>query len=471
MTDTLTAARQTLEAHGQSHLLNFYDQLDADQQAELRSQIDAIDFDELDRLIETYVRHKPAFELPGEVEPAPYYPHEPTTELADKYARARARGEQLLREGKVAAMVVAGGSGTRLGWHGPKGTYPATPITRKPLFGVFAENLRKQEQKYGSPIAWLVMTSPANDAQTREFFAEHQFFGLDPAQVIFFAQGTMPVIGHDGKVLLEGPGEVARSADGHGGSLKALYRSGALDRIAEQGVEQISYFQVDNPLVACVDPLFIGLHAIDGAQMSSKMIPKTGPFEKLGNFCVIDGRVTVIEYSDLPDDLAEQRLDDGALRFCAGSIAIHVIAVDFVRKLNSGELALPWHRADKKVPHIDPDTGEPIEPDEPDAVKLEQFIFDALPLSETSVVLETVREQEFGPIKNAQGVDSAESSRRLQIDRAGDWLGRHGVTIPRDADGHVDATLEISPLTAVEPDDLQSIDLPDRIEPGETRSI
>lgn len=468
MTDArYDAARRTLEQHHQQHLLAFWDQLDAGQREQLLAQIEAIDWNQIDRLIESHVRDKTAFDLPQDLKPAPYYPKDPTADMAEKYLRARETGEKLLRDGKVACFVVAGGSGTRLGWSGPKGTFPATPITGKPLFQVFAEGIRKNEQKYGRIIPWLVMTSPANDARTRTFFQEHDYFGLTPEQVIFFAQGTMPSIGREGRVLLAAKDELALNADGHGGSLRAIHKSGALARLREQGIEQISYFQVDNPTVYVIDPVFIGLHVLDGAQMSSKMVAKNYGTEKLGNFCLIDGKMTIVEYSDLPVELAEQRLDDGELRFRAGSPAIHVIEVEFIEQLNAGgQLKLPYHRADKKVPYVDPRSGDYVEPNQPNAVKLEQFVFDALPLTEQSIILQTTREEEMAFIKNAEGESSPATSKQYQADRAARWLATHGVDVPGpDAEGHYDCTIELSPLTAVEPADLADVDLPDRIEP------
>jgi UDP-N-acetylglucosamine/UDP-N-acetylgalactosamine diphosphorylase len=210
----------------------------------------------------------------------------------------------LLQAGKVAAFVVAGGQGTRLGHPGPKGCLEATPVTKKPLFQVFAEQILAAGRRAGTPVPWYVMTSPANDVATKAFFRQHDYFGLAEGDVFFLTQGTMPAIGLDGKLILSAPGSLALSPDGHGGSLKALRNSGALADMARRGVELISYFQVDNPLVRCVDPLMLGLHAVEGAEMSAKCLPKREPLEKLGNFCVVDGKVTVIEYSDLPDELA-----------------------------------------------------------------------------------------------------------------------------------------------------------------------
>ncbi len=471
-TDRYEKAKQTLQSVGQDHVLHFYDELDAGQQDQLLSQIESIDWPEVARLIDTHVKQVPELELPETVQPAPWYPYEPGSQHETRYNEARAHGEDLIRQGKVAAFTVAGGQGTRLGWDGPKGTFPATPIRHAPLFQVFAEAIQKASEKYDTVVPWYVMTSPANDAPTRAFFKEQNYFGLDPQHVMLFPQGMMPAIDRQTcHVLMEDKASLALSPNGHGGSLKALYQSGAIDDMKRRGVEHISYVQVDNPNVKVVDPLFIGLHALDGAQMSSKMLPKREPMEKLGNFCLVDGRVTVIEYSDLPEELAHQRLENGELRFRAGSIAIHVMRRDFVASLNQGAkgFSLPFHRAEKKVAHLDVDTQKTITHDTPNAVKLETFVFDALPMCETSIIYETDRVEEFAPIKNADGPDCQDcprTSHALQIERAARWLEANGVTVPRDAKGNPDATIEIRPVTATESQDLSTIELPPAVDPG-----
>lgn len=459
--------KQTLQTYGQAHLLHYFDELNDVGKARLLEQLEAQDWAQLSNLVQD-VLNPTEVALSEDIQPAPYYPRTPSVELEETYHRAREHGEALLRAGRVAAFTVAGGQGTRLGWNGPKGTFPATPVQGKPLFQVFAEHILKASQKYGATVPWYLMTSSLNDADTRAFFEQNDFFGLESADVMFFQQGSMPSIGLDGKVLLADKGDLALNPDGHGGSLKALYRSGALDDMRRRGVEQISYFQVDNPNVKPLDPLFIGLHALQGAEMSAKLLPKANPLEKVGTFCLIDGRTSVIEYSDMPNELAEKRNADGSLAFNAGSIAIHILSVDFVRRLNerSGRFALPYHRAVKKVPHLDLATGERVEPSEPNAVKLETFVFDALPLAEKSVLLETDRVEEFAPIKNAEGSDSPETSRQLQSQRAARWLQAHGVAVPFDDEGRVAATIELSPLTASEPEDLENVKLPKKLEPG-----
>jgi len=466
---SLTAARELLQRHGQEQLLAFYDQLGEVQRADLLEQIASIDFPRLDELIRTHVLARPEVALPEEILPAPMAPARPTDEpTRSAHAAARRRGEELIAAGKVAALVVAGGAGTRLGFDGPKGCLPVTPARGKCLFAVFAEQLLATRRRYGAAVPWYVMTSPANDAETRRFFEAHDHFGLPAGDVVFFTQGQMPAVGLDGKVLLAEKGRIAQSPDGHGGCLTALRRSGALDDMAGRGVEQISYFQVDNPLVRCVDPLFLGLHDAAGAGMSAKALPKRDPLEKLGNFCLVDGKVTVIEYSDLPEELAFAVGDDGRLKFSAGSIAIHVLTRAFAEELTAGgSCRLPFHRAEKKASCLDAD-GNAVEPDRPNAVKCEMFIFDALPLSARAVILQTFRDEEFSPVKNASGADSLATSRHDQVRRAANWLESAGVEVPRDAEGQIAAVVEISPLLALDAAQLaERLTRPVTIKPGE----
>jgi UDP-N-acetylglucosamine/UDP-N-acetylgalactosamine diphosphorylase len=465
----LAATRKQWEAGGQGQVFRFFDSLDATEKEKLGQQIQHLDLKHLTALADECVKRKPDVKIPKDIKPVKAYPRTPAGPDQHKlYEDARHRGHDLLTQGKVAAFLVAGGQGTRLGYDGPKGEFPVTPIKHKPLFKVFAQQLLAYTRDFGKVVPWYIMTSDANDAQTRAFFAEHYFFGLSSKDVFFFQQGMMPAFGNDGRLLLADRDSLALSPDGHGGSLRALERSGALADMRKRGIDHLSYFQVDNPLVHIIDPLFLGLHDLTGSEMSSKTISKAGPLEKVGNFVEGDGAVQVIEYSDLPDTLANQTDDAGRLRFNEGSIAIHALRRSFVERLNaSGTLSLPWHRADKKVPFID-EAGNMVKPDAPNAVKLEQFVFDAIPLARNAIVYTTDRAEEFSPVKNAEGVDSPATCQRDQIRRAARWLASAGVKVAQQ-DGEPDAVIEISPLFATSADQLKQRTLGSKhIQKGET---
>jgi UDP-N-acetylglucosamine/UDP-N-acetylgalactosamine diphosphorylase len=455
--DRVKTYRQTLLNFHQGHLLDFWPTLTPAQRDQLLDDLDQIDLENCSRLVDRYVRQKPVLPLPRCTEPPPVFPSVPRDQAqAAIYESAIASGIQAIHAGRIAAFTVAGGQGTRLGFDGPKGAFPISPIRDAPLFQLFAESLHGVRRRYGLCPRWYIMTSPGNDAETRHFFQSHDHFGLAASDVFFFTQGQMPAFHPDGRIALAEPHRLALSPDGHGGSLRALRRSGALDDMRAHGIEYISYFQVDNPLVRTVDPLFIGLHIQQGAEMSSKAVTKADDLERVGNFCLADGRLTVIEYSDLPEELAHSRDAAGRRRFDAGSIAVHVLSCEFVERLTAENAAvqLPWHRAEKKVRVID-EHGQPVEPDRPNVVKLEMFIFDAIPLARNPLVLYTPRAEEFSPVKNATGVDSAATARRDLIRRAARWLEQCGCSVPRDAAGEPDLPVELSPALALDASDLR----------------
>ncbi len=437
-----------LKKYNQSHLIRWWNELNTAEQEHLAAQIEGIDFHALSALIASHVMKHPAPPMPDTFEPAPFFPLRPVdASMEAYYDKAAEHGEALLRAGRVACLTVAGGQGTRLGFDGPKGTYPIAPVTGKTLFNLFADAIARNQEKYGARIHWFIMTSQINNAATVKFFEDNGFFALDRDQVHFFIQGTMPAVGYDAKVLMESKSSLALSPDGHGGTLWALRTSGALDKMAECGIDFVSYFQVDNPLVPVVDPKFIGLHALEKSQMSAISLSKTGPFEKLGNFCTSHGRTWIIEYSDLPAELAESRNPDGSLLFVAGSPAIHVISRAFIEDLSAnGKPGLPWHRADKKVGFID-ENGEFVKPEQPNAVKFESFIFDAMPMAERTMLLEADRAEEFAPTKNATGVDSAESCREMMVAQAKRRLSACGVDVSQAG------LVELSPRRVVSDSD------------------
>lgn len=445
MTALPETLRERLSAAGQGHVFAFWDRLDDEARSALAADAEAVDLEQIAALFEQSRAEEP--DAPSSIEPLPQ-----VTKGQDPAADAEARsvGERLIAEGKVCAFTVAGGQGTRLGHEGPKGTYPATPVRRKPLFQLFAEKLRALHTRFGRPVPWYLMTSPGNHSQTTGFFDRHGYFGLDPQDVVFFQQGTMPGVDTAGRLLLESEHALFRNPDGHGGSLRALHTSGATDDMRRRGVEEIYYFQVDNPLIAMCDPTFMGYHRLQHSEFSSKSVAKRDPGEKVGILVLMDGKPGVIEYSDLSDELSQARDDDGLLLLRAGNIAVHGISRTFVERLNDGAFALPFHIARKRIPAVQPDGSQK----EVDGIKFETFVFDALPLAEQVMVMEVPRASEFSPIKNRTGNDSPETSSRDQSAQFADWLAATGVRVPRDDDGRPTHAIEICPLFA---DDAEAL--------------
>lgn len=450
MENSAETLRQTFNAAGQGHVFGYWDELSEASRAQLIAQASEIDLAETAHLYETLVKGagEKGLSLDG-LEPAPYDAHPAKGGDGSRWEAMKTAGEEALRAGKVAAFVVAGGQGTRLGYNGPKGTFPASPVKGKPLFQIFAEKIQAAQRRYGCSIPWFIMTSHANHEATIAAFEAAAYWGLKKADVHFFTQGRMAAVDSTGKIILEAKDSVAMSPDGHGGSLRALVRSGAAAKMQALGIDTVSYFQVDNPLVRFIDPTFIGFHRTAGSDMSSKMVRKAYALEKVGHFCRLDGRSVVIEYSDLPEAIQEQTDAAGNLRFEAGSIAIHLLSLEFVSRVGAGEssYALPFHRAHKKIASLAAD-GTVVKPTEPNGYKFEMFVFDALPFAQNPVIIETLREDDFSPVKNAEGVDSPVTSKQDQIRQWVRWAKVAGVTIPADETGLPAFAFEVSPLFA-----------------------
>ncbi|MHC5109008.1 MAG: UTP--glucose-1-phosphate uridylyltransferase [Planctomycetota bacterium] len=439
--------RDSLTTHAQAHTLEFWNELADTQKSQLLGDLECMDWQFLAPLIESHVARRPTVTLPVDLEPAVVIDGRDP----DSHSEARERGTEMLRAGKVAAFTVAGGQGTRLGFDGPKGAFPFTAVANRTLFELFAMMVSAASTTYGVSIPWFLMTSRENDDATRKFFADNRYFGLDPEQVRFFAQGMLPALDRDGKLLLTEKHRIAMAPDGHGGSLRALADSGSLYEMEQRGVEVISYFQVDNPLVKPFDPLFIGLHNLQQSEMSTKVTPKAADNERVGNICLADGKILVVEYSEFPDELASAKNPDGSRRFDAGNLAIHMIDRQFVQRITGSSFSLPFRRADKVVPFVTPE-GQKVVPEEPNGIKLESFVFDALPLAHQPLVLKIDRKEEFSPVKNASGVDSVETARRDFEERSRRWLSVAGLQVP-DETGN-STIIEILPTFALDAIDV-----------------
>ena len=429
--------------YGQEHVFAFWDELDDVGRRLLLNELAEIDFDLLARL---YAARGAVAET--DYEPAPVIGLPSTEEDREERERARMAGEDRIRAGKVAAFVVAGGQGSRLGYEGPKGKFPIGPVSGKSLFQIHCEKVMRASRVYHTRIPFLVMTSRANHDETVSFFREHKWFGLDESDVYIFPQNMIPSLDMNGKLILETHTGVFKNPDGHGGSLTALRTSGVLEELKARGIDIISYFQVDNPLVRIIDPVFIGFHALRGAEVSSKAVAKANPEEKVGVFVRYPhGSTGVIEYSDLPQEKARETDAEGRLLYWAGSIAIHLFDRSFVERITSGEgTSLPYHTAVKSIRGMTKEGVREIQ-----GLKFEKFVFDALPLTDRNVVFETLREEEFAPVKNPAGIDSVESARAMMDAQARRWLSSRGVAVPTGV-----KVIEISPLVAACPEDIDA---------------
>jgi len=360
--------------------------------------------------------------------------------------RARLLAE---RAGRVAALVVAGGEGTRLGFPHPKGMFPIGPVSGKSLFQLLAEQLAARARRAGTVIPYLVMTSDATHPATVAFFEQNRYFGLDPGHVHFFRQGNMPALDKTtGRVLMQARHELALNPDGHGGVIEALARSDLLDALRDRGIEHLFYHQVDNPLVSVCDPVLLGFHARERAEATTKVVRKLAPHEKMGMVVDIDGVSQIIEYSDLAADQAARHDARGEWVFWAGNTGVHVFGVEFLARLAARRGGLPFHKAVKKVPYLS-DAGLLVEPQTENAIKLERFIFDVLPLAARHLAVEALRDEEFCPLKNPSGEFGPDHVRGALSRKFAGWLRAAGCAVP---DG---ATVEISARFAVEPGDLQ----------------
>jgi len=423
--------RRHYDELGQGHVFRFWETLDESSRRALAQQAQRIDLLELRRVHESTRQLAAAGSRqlePARVECLPAHGGSPV-----RRSEARRRGEELLRAGRVAVMVVAGGQGTRLGFAGPKGLFPLGPATQRTLFELQAQKIRGARRRYAAPIPWYVMTSPATDAATRASFREHACFGIPEQDVFFSCQGVAPALDFDGRLLLESRGRIAESPNGHGGAFQALADSGALDDMDRRGITTISYYQVDNPLIQLADPIFVGLHDLERAEMSAKVVRKVDPMEKVGVVARVNGRIGVVEYTEIDDAHRFAKDDRGELAFWAGSIAIHLLEVGFVRRIAAdAERHLPYHASAKKIPYVDA-AGRRVEPHEQNGRKLERFLFDALPAAQRVALLEVAREDEYAPVKNAEGGDSPATARRALDAVARRWLALGGLAVPAES--------------------------------------
>lgn len=418
----MASFKPILESVGQEHLLKFYEDLDEERRKILEGDIASINWEELNSVYKDQVltrldgsKLRPVAKIDENLlQPLPSDHVGGTERLSsEELDRCRSIGLRCIEEGKVAALLLAGGQGTRLGVNFPKGMFDIGLGSKKSLFQLQAERIKEmQDTSAGvigagasNQIIWYIMTSETTMERTKSFFKEHNHFGLNPTNVVFFEQNTIPCLAFNGKVFLGDKHRIARSPNGNGGLYEALHQRNIIEHMLAHNVEFVHVYCVDNVLVRVCDPTFVGYCIDKKADAGAKVVEKKSPNESVGTICKVGNQFKVIEYSEISDMIASKRdPETGKLSFSAGNICEHFFRVDFLRSIG-GDRQLRYHLAIKKIPFVSLETGERVEPDEPNGIKLEKFIFDVFERTDKFVAWEVVREDEFSPLKNADGTE------------------------------------------------------------------
>ncbi len=410
MSITLSQAREKLEKYGQEHVLKYYGELSDGEKAALLAQIEVSDMDVIDSC-----RHPEELLQRGAITPlaAMQLP-----EIETERESFTAAGLEAIRAGKVGAVLLAGGMGTRLGSDEPKGVYNVGIHRKLYIFECLINNLLDVVRQAGAWIHLFVMTSDKNHETTVRFLTAHDFFGYQAEYVHFFRQKMALAVDYDGKIFLEEKGKMASSPNGNGGWFVSLKDAGLLELVHETGIEWLNVFAVDNVLQKIADPCFVGATIRKDCAVGAKVVSKVTPDEKVGAICLEDGKPSIVEYYDMTEELLEAKDAKGEPAYNFGVILNYLFSVAQLERIWSQ--SLPLHVVEKKIPYIGED-GIPVKPEEPNGYKFENLVLDMIHQMESCLPFEVVREKEFAPIKNRTGIDSVESAREL--------LRRNGVEL------------------------------------------
>ncbi|XP_078489135.1 UDP-N-acetylhexosamine pyrophosphorylase [Ciona intestinalis] len=466
-----------LQKHDQEHLLTYYNELEPAQKTKLISDLKKLDLQNIADIRQQSMNlSSHGGKLDSKMHPIPQEQFGSVTRSSrTDVAKWEKEGLKKISEGKVAVLLLAGGQGTRLGVKYPKGMYNVGTRSQKTLYQIKAERIRRLQdlayERTGKKgiIPWYIMTSEATMSQTKEFFDKHDYFGLLQKNVVFFEQSTLPCLDFNGKIFLSEKHKIAAAPDGNGGLYKALVHWNILDDMDKRGIECTHVHCVDNILIRMADPVFIGFCSLHNADCGAKVVEKSSPTESVGVVCRVGEVYQVVEYSEVSEETAKKRDESGRLVFNAGNICNHYFTVPFLKTVCSLK-DLPHHVAKKKIPHIDPKTGEKITPTTPNGIKMEKFVFDVFQFSKNFVVLDVPREDEFSPLKNAEGADSCSPRhsrwtlsslhhRRL-VEAGGTIVDENGVEIKplngvNQYEGEYPVVCEISPLLSYDGEGLE----------------
>jgi UDP-N-acetylglucosamine/UDP-N-acetylgalactosamine diphosphorylase len=463
--------RVRYESTGQGHVLKYLPQLSQDEKSSLLSQLANIEVEKLSDFLQAALNEQSQTATTGEISPFSKSIARTTDESSREVLEpARETGLTALRKGQVAALVLAGGQGTRLGFNGPKGMYNIGLSSRRTLFQLIVERLRRLGQLAAATddandddhvqsgvveVPFYIMTSPLNHEETISYFQNNSYFGMKASDVQFFCQGMLPCLTDEGKIIMESPSRVAMAPDGNGGIYPSLVKSGMLDDMTRRGIEYLHVFSIDNALVKPADPVFIGYCISQGADCGNKVLWKSHAHEKVGVLAEKDGKPCIVEYSDISTEMAERTDQDGRLVFGAGNICNHFYTLDFIRDVIVPNLGNMYHIAKKKIPYYNEKMSETVTPTSNNGMKLESFIFDVFPLSKSMAVLDVSHDEEFAPVKNAPGSasDSPDTAREMISTLAKKWVKAAGGNLA----GDLDSTCEVSPLVSYSGEGLTDI--------------
>lgn len=398
----LQEARQKLARYSQEHVLKYYDTLSSSEQESLLTQIDETDFSVVNK-----IKHSDDDKRAGEITPIRAMQIPEIEENREQFLQA---GTTAIKEGKVAAVLLAGGMGTRLGSDHPKGMYDIGMTKPVYIFERIISNLLDVVQQTDTWVHLFIMTSDKNHADTTSFFQTHEFFGYRADHVHFFQQDMAPAATFDGKVYMEAKHKIATSPNGNGGWFSSLQNAGLLEFIHTHGIEWLNVFAVDNVLQRIADPCFVGATIARNCSVGAKVVRKNDPDEKVGVMCLKDGHPSIVEYYEQTPELRDTKDENGDPAYNFGVILNYLFRISALEEICEREM--PLHIVEKKIPFIDDDAAQ-VKPVEPNGYKFETLILDMIELMDTCLPFEVVRDWEFAPIKNKTGVDSVESARAL----------------------------------------------------------
>ncbi len=395
-------AYSKLEKYGQLHVLKYYEELSGEEQEALVAQIENTDFEAL-----SLCKHKEELNHRGKITPIEVMQLPEIEQKREEYTRC---GLEAIKAGKVGAVLLAGGMGTRLGSDAPKGVYNIGLTKDVFIFQRLLENLLDVVHQADAWIPLYIMTSDKNHEATTAFFKEKNYFGYDPDHVTFFMQDMAPASDYQGKVYMEAKHKMSASPNGNGGWFLSMMKWGVVDKIREAGVEWLNVFAVDNVLQRIADPCFVGATITTGSAVGAKVVKKNAPDEKVGAMCLEDGRPSIVEYYELTEELMNAKDAQGEPAYNFGVILNYLFREKDLEEIAAKKL--PLHIVEKKIPYLN-EKGELVKPEEPNGYKFEQLVLDMIHELDSCLPYEVVRNYEFAPIKNKTGIDSVESARAL----------------------------------------------------------